>query len=408
MDFVRYAERSAGLVNADLADADARDRRSSTSVRGCTTQVDGPRRRRAAPLPARAPPGLRGVQRRRRGRGGRAAQRAARQAPGDALHRRSRRQGRPGPNWHMHVADRQSSVAELLVAESLMGLSTLVCDLGATRLGVCDASPCTTSSSTPPPTSRGATAPTGARPAPTWPPTAPRQKAAAAEHETDGPADRPVRQDPAARDRPRARPGLPQGDRAVRRARALPRARPHLPAHPARPLERPRRRPRRRAGRRHAAELQPVRRPARPARRHRRDDGPLRPAPARQAPHPRPGAHQHRPAGARGGAARQEGQADARHAARRRRRWPSTPPSAATSSRRCSSSAGRPRTSPGYVDGEAHPIDARRGRLDAAALPARGRRVVLARRVRRRRAALRRRQDASSARPRWRRPRPPR
>jgi predicted RNA-binding Zn ribbon-like protein len=48
----------------------------------------------------------------------------------------------PG-KWHMHVADRQSSVAELLVAESLMGLSTLVCDLGATRLGVCHAQPCT-------------------------------------------------------------------------------------------------------------------------------------------------------------------------------------------------------------------------------------------------------------------------
>jgi predicted RNA-binding Zn ribbon-like protein len=47
----------------------------------------------------------------------------------------------PG-RWHMHVADRSSSVAELLIAESLMGLSTLVCDLGATRLGVCDASPC--------------------------------------------------------------------------------------------------------------------------------------------------------------------------------------------------------------------------------------------------------------------------
>jgi predicted RNA-binding Zn ribbon-like protein len=48
-----------------------------------------------------------------------------------------------GDSWHMHVADRQSSVSELLVAESLMGLSTLVCDLGATRLGVCDASGCT-------------------------------------------------------------------------------------------------------------------------------------------------------------------------------------------------------------------------------------------------------------------------
>ena len=39
--------------------------------------------------------------------------------------------------------------------------------------------------------------------------------------------------------------------------------------------------------------------------------------------------------------------ADARRAARRRHAWRCTPPSAATSSRRCSSSAGRPRTSPG-------------------------------------------------------------
>ena len=45
--------------------------------------------------------------------------------------------------WHLHVTDRRSSVSELLVAESLMGLANLVCDLGATRLGVCDARTCT-------------------------------------------------------------------------------------------------------------------------------------------------------------------------------------------------------------------------------------------------------------------------
>jgi predicted RNA-binding Zn ribbon-like protein len=44
--------------------------------------------------------------------------------------------------WHMHVADGASSVAGLLIAESLMGLATLVCDLGATRLGVCHGAPC--------------------------------------------------------------------------------------------------------------------------------------------------------------------------------------------------------------------------------------------------------------------------
>ena len=141
MDFVRYAERSAGLVNADLHDAAAVIRyldqrvwlhdqvveRDATSLRrfqrelrpvfeasnaGDQQQVvdllnDLLAKHPVTPYIA--------------GHGG---------AAGSA------------PNWHMHGADRQSSVAELLVAESLMGLSTLVCDLGATRLGVCDATGC--------------------------------------------------------------------------------------------------------------------------------------------------------------------------------------------------------------------------------------------------------------------------
>ena len=43
---------------------------------------------------------------------------------------------------HMHVTNRASSVAELLIAESLMGLANLVCDLGATRLGICSEPRC--------------------------------------------------------------------------------------------------------------------------------------------------------------------------------------------------------------------------------------------------------------------------
>jgi predicted RNA-binding Zn ribbon-like protein len=43
---------------------------------------------------------------------------------------------------HLHVATRSASVAELLIGEALLGLATLVCDLGASRLGVCAASPC--------------------------------------------------------------------------------------------------------------------------------------------------------------------------------------------------------------------------------------------------------------------------
>ena len=42
---------------------------------------------------------------------------------------------------HLHVAA-TSSVAELLVGESLLGLASVVCELGPTRLGVCSAPPC--------------------------------------------------------------------------------------------------------------------------------------------------------------------------------------------------------------------------------------------------------------------------
>lgn len=136
MDFVRYAERSAELTNADLPDAEAlvaflRDRdwlhaqvveRDATALRRFQKELrpvfeasDGDDEQevvdRLNTLLARHP-----VTPYIAGRG-------------------------PG-TWHMHVADRTSSVAELLVAESLMGLSTLVCDLGATRLGVCSAERC--------------------------------------------------------------------------------------------------------------------------------------------------------------------------------------------------------------------------------------------------------------------------
>jgi predicted RNA-binding Zn ribbon-like protein len=48
----------------------------------------------------------------------------------------------PG-HLHLHVAARTASVADLLVGEALLGLATLVCDLGSTRLGACAAPPCT-------------------------------------------------------------------------------------------------------------------------------------------------------------------------------------------------------------------------------------------------------------------------
>ena len=44
---------------------------------------------------------------------------------------------------HIHAASTSQSVAELLVGEALIGLAFLACDLGATRLGTCDAARCT-------------------------------------------------------------------------------------------------------------------------------------------------------------------------------------------------------------------------------------------------------------------------
>ncbi|MDT0203712.1 CGNR zinc finger domain-containing protein [Nocardioides sp. AE5] len=43
----------------------------------------------------------------------------------------------------LHVANKASSVADLVIAESLLGLANLVCDMGASRLGTCSAAPCT-------------------------------------------------------------------------------------------------------------------------------------------------------------------------------------------------------------------------------------------------------------------------
>jgi predicted RNA-binding Zn ribbon-like protein len=141
MDFVRYAERSAALVNADLGGADhlvhfldgrewlhgSVGEKDAAALRRFVRELrpvfeasnDGDEQAAVALLNgllAKHPitPYISG------------------HGAGDVR----------GGGWHMHVADRQSSVAELLVAESLMGLSTLVCDLGATRLGVCDARPC--------------------------------------------------------------------------------------------------------------------------------------------------------------------------------------------------------------------------------------------------------------------------
>jgi predicted RNA-binding Zn ribbon-like protein len=50
--------------------------------------------------------------------------------------------GHDSQSWHLHVAERRSGVAALIAAECVMGIATLVVDFGATRLGVCSADRC--------------------------------------------------------------------------------------------------------------------------------------------------------------------------------------------------------------------------------------------------------------------------
>jgi len=141
MDFVRYAERSASLVNADLADAerlvhflderawlhDQVVEKDATVLRRFVKELrpvfeasnDGDVHAVVDQLNALL----------------------AKHPVTPYIAGHGSADSGPG-RFHMHVADRDSTVSELLVAESLMGLSTLVCDLGATRLGVCDAASC--------------------------------------------------------------------------------------------------------------------------------------------------------------------------------------------------------------------------------------------------------------------------
>jgi predicted RNA-binding Zn ribbon-like protein len=137
MDFVRYAERSADLVNAELDDA-----ASLVALVEARTWLHDQVVERDATTLRRFQRDLRPVFE--------ASNAGDEDSVVDQLNALLARHPvtpyiarHESRRWHMHVADKSSSVAELLIAESLMGLSTLVCDLGATRLGVCDASPCT-------------------------------------------------------------------------------------------------------------------------------------------------------------------------------------------------------------------------------------------------------------------------
>ena len=131
MDFIRYAERAAALVNADLHDEEAlRDHLADRSwlhrsvVAG---DVESVRAFRAELRPVFEASDLDDVA-------------LVVSSLNDLLaaHPVTPMISDHDPdNLHMHVANRAASVAELLVGEALMGLANLVCDLGATRLGIC-------------------------------------------------------------------------------------------------------------------------------------------------------------------------------------------------------------------------------------------------------------------------------
>ena len=137
MDFVRYAESSAALLNAELTDVDAlvaflagRAWLQPQVVEKDVTALRRFQRDLRPAFEASAADDAQGVV--------------------DVLnallerHPITPRIADHNPtNLHIHVANRAASVADLLVGESLLGLANLVCDLGPTRLGVCAAAPCT-------------------------------------------------------------------------------------------------------------------------------------------------------------------------------------------------------------------------------------------------------------------------
>ena len=136
VDFVRYAERAAMLVNAPLADA--ADVRAFLDDREWLVHqlVD-----KDATSLRRAQRELRAVFE--------ASSRADEAAVVERLNALLERHpitpyiaGHDAQSWHLHVSNRSSSVAELVIAEALLGLATLACDLSPLRLGVCSATGC--------------------------------------------------------------------------------------------------------------------------------------------------------------------------------------------------------------------------------------------------------------------------
>lgn len=136
MDFVRYAERAAGIVNADLVDLAAlRDHLAERAwllpslEQADIDQLQAFRAELRPVFEASEAGEVRDVV-----AGLNSLLAAHPVTPVISDH--------DPDNLHMHVANRSASVAELMIGEALMGLANLVCDLGPTRLGACSDDKC--------------------------------------------------------------------------------------------------------------------------------------------------------------------------------------------------------------------------------------------------------------------------
>ncbi len=136
MDFIRYAERAAALVNAELGDEAALHEhladRSWLHRSVVTQDVPALQAFQVALRPIFEASDVDDV-------------RAVVGGINDLLARHPVTpmiSDHDPEHLHMHVANRAASVAELMIGEALMGLANLVCDLGATRLGICSEARC--------------------------------------------------------------------------------------------------------------------------------------------------------------------------------------------------------------------------------------------------------------------------
>ncbi len=136
MDFVHYADRAADLVNADLRSVEELERylsdRPWLAQRARSTDPAALRRFQAelgAVVDASTS-----------GDGSQVVALLNGLLARHAIHPRI--SGHDAGTWHLHVSDTDASVADTLMAEALFGLTLLVTEMGATRLGRCGAMGC--------------------------------------------------------------------------------------------------------------------------------------------------------------------------------------------------------------------------------------------------------------------------